>query len=185
MRGRFALVLLLLAVAAGAAWWAIHTTTPGTVPVTGTPEVAPTPTPGPVERIMLLFPGTDGFLHPELRKVALPVELDERAAAVVAELLAGPRSGLLAAVPWTARLLDVFVDNSGIVYVDLSGPPEPLAGSNVELMVAYSIVDSVLLNCPELHGLQILLDGQEIPTLTGHLDLSRPLALNKRFISRR
>ncbi len=134
---------------------------------------------------MLLFPGTDGSLHPELRRVALPAELDERATAIVNELLTGPRSGLLPAVPWPAHLLDLFVDNSGIVYVDLSGPPEPLAGSNVELMMAYSIVNSVLLNCPELHSLQILLDGHEIPTLTGHLDLSRPLVLNKRFISRR
>jgi len=185
MRGRFVLVIVLLAAAGGLAWWALRSTGSAPAPVKEVQEAFPTPTPGPEERVMLLFPGTDGALHPELRTVALPSELDQRASAIVNELLAGPRGGLLSAVPWPARLLDLFVDGSGIVYVDLSGPPAPLAGSKVELMVAYSVVDSVLLNCPELHGVQILLDGHEVPTLTGHVDLSRPLVLNKRFISRR
>ena len=29
----------------------------------------------------------------------------------------------------------------------------------------------------------ILFGGHEVPTLTGHLDLSKPLVLNKRFIA--
>lgn len=184
MRTRFVVIVLVLLAAAGLAWWALHGNRPVPAPVQEAGE-APTPTPGPEERVMLLFPGTDGLLHPELRTVALPAEVDQRAAVIVNELLAGPRSGLLPAVPWPATLDDLFVDGSGIAYVDLSAPPEPLAGSNVELMMAYSVVDSVLLNCPGLHSLQILLDGHEVPTLTGHLDLSRPLVLNKRFISRR
>ncbi|HHQ48109.1 MAG TPA: hypothetical protein ENK19_04410 [Acidobacteria bacterium] len=185
MKVRFVLIVLVLLAAGGLAWWAIHATSPAPAPVKEATKVFPTPTPGPQERVMLLFPGTDGLLHPELRTVSLPAEVDQRAAAIVNELLAGPRSGLLPAIPWPARLEDLFVDDSGIVYVDLSGPPEPLAGSHEELMTAYSVVDSVLLNCPNLHSLQILLDGHEVPTLTGHLDLSRPLVLNKRFISRR
>ncbi|NOZ93253.1 MAG: GerMN domain-containing protein [Acidobacteria bacterium] len=185
MKGRFVLVLLALVAAAALAWWALRSgggTAERPREAVATPSA---PTPGPGQRIMLLFPGTDGLLHPELRQVALPTDVDERAMLIVNELLAGPRSGLLPAVPWQATLLDLFVDDSGIAYVDLSGPPAPLAGSNVELMVAYSIVDSVLLNCPELHSLQILMNGHEIPTLTGHLDFSRPLVLNKRFISKR
>jgi hypothetical protein len=30
---------------------------------------------------------------------------------------------------------------------------------------------------------QILFGGHEVKTLTGHVDLSRPLVLNKRFIA--
>ena len=41
----------------------------------------------------------------------------------------------------------------------------------------------MLLNCPELVGVQILFSGEEVSTLTGHLDLSRPLRLNKRLIA--
>ena len=147
-------------------------------------EVLPTPTPAPEQRIMLLFGGSDGLLHPELRSVPLPEEVHERIKVVMRELLAGPRnSGRLAAVvPYEAVLKAVFVDQGGTAYVDLTPPPEPLTGSSTELMLAYGVVDTIILNCPEVSAVQILFGGREIRTLTGHLDLSKPLVLNKRFI---
>jgi hypothetical protein len=143
----------------------------------------PTPTPAPEQRAMLLFAGADGMLHPELRSVPLPAEMDERVRAVVLEVLAGPTGNLHPVVPWAAELTAVFVDPEGTVFIDLTAPPEPLEGSNNELMLAYGLVDSILLNCPELTAVQILFGGHEVPTLTGHLDFSRPLVLNKRFIA--
>jgi hypothetical protein len=147
-----------------------------------TAEALPTPTPAPEQRVVLLFAGADGLLHPELRSVPLPAEVDERVRAVVIEVLAGPTGDLQPVVPWPAELNAVFVDLYGTAFIDLTAPPEPLAGSHTELMLAYGLVNSILLNCPELGRVQILLSGQEVPTLTGHLDLSRPLALNKRFV---
>ena len=78
----------------------------------------------------------------------------------------------------------VFVDEQGNAYVDLSAPPEPVAGSSTELLLAYGVVDSIILNCPEVKAVQILFGGREVSTLAGHLDLSRPLGLNKRFLDR-
>jgi len=46
---------------------------------TAQPQIPPTPTPAPVQRVMLLFAGADGQLHPELREVPLPAEAHERA----------------------------------------------------------------------------------------------------------
>lgn len=146
-------------------------------------QIPPTPTPAPVQRVMLLFAGADGQLHPELREVPLPAEAHERARVVVSELLAGPTAGLAPVVPYPAEVNAVFVDASGLAFVDITAPPAPLEGSNVELMLVYGLVDSVLLNCPELRAVQILFGGAELPTLTGHLDLSRPLVLNRRFIA--
>jgi hypothetical protein len=145
--------------------------------------VAPTPSPAPEQRIVLLFAGFDGLLHPELRTVSVPVELGGRVRVVVRELLAGAQGGFNAVVPYPAELLGVFVDGDGNAYVDLSAPPEPLTGSNTELLLAYGVVDSVLLNCPELHAVQLLFAGEEVDTLSGHLDLSRPLPLNRSFIA--
>ena len=142
----------------------------------------PTPTPAPQEQVVLLFAGTDGQLHPELRAVPLPVELEARVRVVLGELLKGPTAGLVAVVPYRAEVNAVYLDGTGNAYVDLTAPPAPLAGSNTELMLAYGVVDSVLLNCPELRAVQILFGGREVDTLTGHLDLSHPLTLNKRFI---
>jgi len=122
--------------------------------------------------------------HPELRSVPLPEEVHERIHTVMRELLAGPGSTKLApVVPYQASLGAVFVDQDGNAFVDLTAPPEPLAGSSTELLLAYGVVDSIILNCPEISAVQILFGGHEVATLTGHLDLSKPLVLNKRFIS--
>ena len=131
---------------------------------------------------MLLFGGYDGMLHPELRSVPLPSEVHERVKVVVLEVLSGPTGNLAPVVPWPAELNAVFVDHKGTAFIDLTAPPEPLAGSQIELLLAYGLVDSILLNCPELNAVHILFGGHEVPTLTGHLDLSKPLVLNKRFI---
>ena len=145
----------------------------------------PTPTPAPEQRVILLFAGRDNMLHPELRSVPLPDEVHERIRVVMSELLAGPWASRLAApVPYPASLMAVFVDQKGRAYVDLSAPPQPLTGSSTELMLAYGVVNSIILNCPEISAVQILFGGHEVDTLTGHLDLSRPLVLNKRFIAK-
>jgi hypothetical protein len=146
-------------------------------------DTLPTPTPAPEQRVMLLFAGNDGMLHPELRNVPLPAEVHERVRTVVLEVLSGPTGDLEPVVPWDAELNAVFIDHQGTAFVDITAPPEPLTGSHTELTLAYGLVNSVLLNCPELVSMQILFSGHEVPTLTGHLDLSRPLVLNKRFIS--
>jgi len=147
-------------------------------------EHMPTPTPAPEQRVILLFAGHDGMLHPELRTVPLPDEVHERIRVVMNELLAGPRASRLAPpVPYQASLEAVFVDEHANAYVNLTPPPEPLAGSSTELMLAYGVVNSILLNCPEISAVQILFGGHEIETLTGHLDLSKPLVLNRRFIA--
>jgi germination protein M len=147
-------------------------------------EDMPTPTPAPEQRVILLFTGRDGMLHPELRSVPLPDEVHERIRVVMDELLAGPRGNRLAPpVPYQASLDAVFVDEYGNAYVNLTPPPEPLAGSSTELMLAYGVVNSIILNCPEVSAVQILFGGHEVDTLTGHLDLSKPLVLNRRFIA--
>jgi germination protein M len=146
-------------------------------------DALPTPTPAPEQRIVLLFVGSDGRLHPELRSVPLPEEVDERVKVVLRELLSGPTGKLFPVVPYAAEVNAVFIDDLGRAFVDLTTPPEELEGSHTELMLVYGVVDSVLLNCPELKAVQVLFGGNEIPTLTGHLDLSRPLVLNKRFIA--
>jgi len=180
----------LIAVAAVAAVallvWLLQGGTPSAVQQVAVPvEDIPTPTPAPEQRIILLFTGADGMLHPELRSVPLPKEVHERIHTVMRELLAGPLTStkLAPVVPYQASLEAVFVDQNGNAFVDLTAPPEPLAGSSTELLLAYGVVDSIILNCPEISAVQILFGGHEVRTLTGHLDLSKPLVLNKRFIA--
>jgi len=180
--------LIAVAAVAGAALlvWLLTAGGPQTVREELTPaEAIPTPTPAPEQRVILLFAGGDGLLHPELRSVPLPAEVHERIRVVMTELLDGPRNSRQWApvVPYPAKVDAIFVDQQGNAFIDLTAPPEPLSGSSTELLLVYGVVDSIILNCPEITAVQILFDGHEVPTLTGHLDLSRPLVLNKRFIA--
>ena len=144
----------------------------------------PTPTPAPEQQIVLLFPGRDGLLHPELRQVPLPAESEARIGILLGELLAGPTGGLAPTVPYPAEVRGIFLGEANRAFVDITAPPEPLEGSMTELMLTYGVVNTVILNT-EVTAVQLLFDGEELPTLTGHLDLSRPLVLNKRFIAGR
>ena len=148
-------------------------------------EALPTPTPAPEQRVILLFAGGDGMLHPELRSVPLPAEVHARIRVVMTELLGGPRNRQQWApvVPYQATVDAIFVDQEGHAFVDITAPPDLLTGSSTELLLAYGVVNSIILNCPEISAVQLLFGGHEVPTLTGHLDLSKPLVLNKRFIA--
>lgn len=186
MRWRVGLIAVAVAVAIALLGWLLFSADP--LPQTEEIQAAvelPTPTPAPEQRIVLLFIGRDGLLHPELRSVPLPDEVYERIRVVMGELLAGPDPSLNLApvIPYAAALEAVFVDGTGNAFVDLTAPPGKLEGSSTELLLAYGVVDTILLNCPEVSAVQILFGGHEVKTLTGHLDLSKPLVLNKRFIA--
>jgi len=156
---------------------------PHTTPVEEAADI-PTPTPAPSQRIVLLFGGIDGMLHPELREVPLPEETAARMKVVLDEILAGPKEGLLPIIPYRAEIRASFVDQGRQhAFVDLTPPPEGFAGTHDEVILVYGVVNTVLLNCPELKAVQLLFGGEEVSTLTGHLDCSRPLPLNKQFIA--
>ncbi len=178
------IVILLAGLAIGALLaWLLVAGSSQVVPVVDVvpAEPPPTPTPAPEQRITLFFAGDDGLLHPEIRTVPLPEETTARIRIVFAELLAGPQGSLQPVLPYPAELQTVFVSPDGQAYIDITGPPEPLGGSATELMLIYGVVNSILLNT-EVIAVQVLFDGTERATLTGHLDLSRPLVLNKHFI---
>lgn len=186
MNWRVALILVAAVAAVALLVWLLQGGTPQIEQVEIVEvEDMPTPTPAPEHRVVLLFVGQDGLLHPELRSVPLPEEVHERIRVVMDELLAGPRSTptLAPPVPYEASLNAVFVNSEGQAFVDLTAPPEPLTGSSTELMLTYGVVNSIILNCPEISAVQVLFGGHEVDTLTGHLDLSRPLVLNRRFIA--
>ena len=111
-------VLIALAAVAGVALlvWLLTAGGPQHVeePVVGV-DVLPTPTPAPEQRVILLFAGGDGLLHPELRSVPLPEEVHERIRVVMRELFAGPAnsSRLAPVIPYQATVGAIFVDQTG------------------------------------------------------------------------
>ena len=74
------------------------------------------------------------------------------------------------------RTGDAFVDLSGDVAAAHPG------GSINELLTVYTIVDALTANLPAVTAVQLLVDGKEVDTLAGHVDLRRPLAKNLSWV---
>ena len=102
----------------------------------------------------------------------------DRAKQILADLISGPATDeALRALPPGTRLRQVFVLEDGTAYIDFSADLERgISGGTVEeLLAVYSIVNSVTLNIPEIRRVGILINGKSIESLSGHLDLRRPL----------
>jgi Sporulation and spore germination len=99
---------------------------------------------------------------------------------VIAQLTMQPSAPLVSAVPAGATLRGFYVSERNEAFVDL-GPEIVSAhpgGSTAELLTVYSLVNAVTANLPALSRVQILVEGKEVDTLAGHVDLRRPLQRN-------
>ena len=128
----------------------------------------------------LYFPGDGGYLYPEERELAVPDDPRGRARAIVLALLDGPRTGgLHAPFPEGVGLLDLYLAPDGTAFVDLGAEDRehpPSGGSLAEMMMVYSVVDSLALNLPEVERVSLLWNGVQRESFSGHLDTSVPLA---------
>ena len=87
---------------------------------------------------------------------------------------------LVSAVPSGTMLRAVYLTERGDAYVDLSREAVSAhpGGTLNELLTVYTIVNSLTVNLPAVKSVQILIDGKEVETLAGHVDLRQPLAKN-------
>ena len=150
----------------------------------GTPASSATPIPaasdGAERRISvkLFFESAErpGLMMEE-RAVTFSTDLSRQIRSVLEEIVRGSQQNLLPTLDPQTRILDVFVTARGIAYVDLSKEASQafVAGSDDELLAVYSVVDSITANFPAVRRVQILIDDHPVETLSGHVDLSRPL----------
>lgn len=103
--------------------------------------------------------------------------IDQEAKAVIMELVKGPHSDLISPLPPGTQLRQLYIDGQGIAYVDFTAELRDRhpGGSNAELLAVYSIVDTLACNFEQIKQVKILVDGSEVDTLGGHIDLRRPL----------
>jgi Sporulation and spore germination len=104
----------------------------------------------------------------------------DQARRLIEALLKPADQPLLQAIPADTKLRAVFLTDRGEAYVDFS--PEISTkhpgGSFDELLTVYAIVNTLTVNLPAITQVQILVEGHEVDTLAGHVDLRRPLAKN-------
>lgn len=103
-------------------------------------------------------------------------DTDNKYQAAVEALMAGTeKKGLANLFPKKAKLLQVTVSGK-VAKVNFSRELQKnfVGGSTGEEMLVGSVVNT-LTEFPEIQKVQILVDGQEVETLSGHMDLSQPL----------
>ena len=155
----------------------------GTATETGPaePSGGEEPDVAPLRRVAveIYFPSALGNgLVGEFREIFDTATPGDRAKQIIADLVSGPSSSdALRAVPSGTRLRQIYVLDNGVAYVDFSSElSEGLGGGSMrELLTVYSIVDSVALAVREVSRVAILVNGQPLETLNGHMDLRRPL----------
>jgi len=105
----------------------------------------------------------------------------------IVERQLGPApAGQVSAIPAGTTLRALYLTGRGEAYVDVSreivfGHP---GGSLHEFLTVYAIVNALTVNLPDITAVQVLVDGHEVDTLTGHLDLRQPLRRGTRWVQR-
>ena len=154
-------------------------------PVVPAAPVAPAPA-VPRIKAILYFASEDGQrLVPTEQEVPLADGVVAQARSIVeAQLAAQPPAPLVSTIPRGATLRGLFVSDRNEAFVDLEPSIRAAhpGGTLRELMTVYTIVHAIVTNLPSLQEVQILIGGQEVDTLAGHIDLRRPLRKNERLI---
>jgi spore germination protein GerM len=133
--------------------------------------------PGAGRQVTLYFASDTGRLAPEKREISAEGTTEDQARRVVEALMEGPHGSLSRVLPLGAGLRALYLAEDGIACVDLdTGFARGLsAGSEDALVAVWSLADTLAVNFPEVRSVKILIEGEEVRDLGGHLDLSRPL----------
>jgi hypothetical protein len=176
--------VLLLAGAIAAAfvflprWWAESSQAPAEA------EAPPQPA-TPKIKAHLFYLSEDG-----LRLVAVEREvpfgqgtLQQARRLLEAQLEPAPKPQL-SAIPDGTKLRALYVDDQGQAFVDLSREVTAAhpGGTMEEILTVYSIVNAITENLPAVRAVQILVDGREVDTLAGHVDVRRPLTRGSSWV---
>jgi hypothetical protein len=156
-------------------------------PATSAAAAAPSAPPAAGRKIKarLSYVGDDGArLVGVERDVPFGEGTAQQAKEIISAQIAPAAEPLVSAVPPGTSLRAVFVTEKGDAYVDLSRDASAAhpGGSLNELLTVYTIVNALTANLPAVTAVQLLIDGKQVETLAGHVDLRRPLEKNLAWV---
>ena len=135
--------------------------------------------------LFYITPGGDALVPVE-QDVPYAAAPADQARRIVERQLAPAPAGHTSSIPAGTTLRALFLTSCGEAYVDVSkeivtGHP---GGSLHEALTIYAIVNALTVNLPDISSVQVLVDGHEVDTLVGHLDLRHPLRRGTRWVQR-
>jgi len=126
----------------------------------------------------LYFASSSGeSLMVETREQIESQVLHDRVSMLVGELEKGPKAHGLRTVPLGTAVLHVYIDDRGLLTLDLSRPFRDgfRGGSSAEYLAIASLIRTLAANLPEVKRVMLVCGGQPMPTLAGHLPFDRPI----------
>ena len=179
------IAIAIIAIAAG--WWlAVRLrSTPASQAPAGSTATAGTAAAARKITATLYYVSEDGMsLVGVQREVPYGDTVLEQARQIVDAQLTPAPPPLVSAIPQGAALRALYVTDRGDAFVDLSAEARTMhtGGALDELFTVYSIVNALTTNLPAVTRVQILVDGQEVDTLAGHVDLRHPLQKNLKWV---
>lgn len=154
-----------------------------TTPESSVPAPQGQQAPKQLRQVLLYFGAPEGtYLAPEAREIEDCLEETDCIEGTVQALINGPVGDLVPILPPQTALRNVAVQGSTAV-LDFS--PELISahpgGSLSELLTVYGLADTLSANFPHIREVRILVDGQPVDTLKGHVDLRRPIPADFSF----
>jgi hypothetical protein len=180
IKGSRSLIWLLVAIfavaaaAGGVVWQRLNAPKPQQNQAAQTPSSLAQPVRAGEPLAITLYYPADGALATGTAAVKRQSDPQAQAREVLGVALADQRV-LQAAVFRELKLRGLFLDASGIAYVDLSPVQQNgvKASAWEEILAIYSMVNTLTQNFGEIKEVRFLLEGKEAQTLAGHIDLSR------------
>ena len=146
------------------------------------PEAAAAPAPAPPPQtphiaVTLFYATPEGdALMPIKREVPLAEGLVAQGRLILNSQFAPPPAPYVSPIPAGTTLRELYVTENGDAFVDVSGITAAHPGvSLTELLTVHAIVNAVTANLPAIQRVQILVDGKEVDTIAGHIDVRSPL----------
>lgn len=187
---RVVLVLMAAAVSAVAIGWFVAARLPRWLNDT---EPAPTSALAPTTveearkiRATLFYVSKDGtHLVAVPREVPFAESAPDQARRLVEAQLAPAPEPYASPLPQGTTVRAVFITDRQDAFVDLGGSvvTNHTGGSLDEIFSVYAIVNALTMNLPAVTRVQILIDGKEVESLAGHVDLRRPLPRNLTWVA--
>jgi hypothetical protein len=123
-------------------------------------------------------------LVPVLWDVPKLENITEQGRQIVLAQLSLNQPPLVSVIPSGTNLRAFFISDNDDAFIDLTSQAtiNHPGGSTTELLTVYALVNAITTNLATTQRVQILIDGREVDTLAGHVDLRRPLEHNVSII---
>jgi hypothetical protein len=105
--------------------------------------------------------------------VPLGTSVSDQGEAILVAVLGNPPQGTTRVVPVGTRVRAFYLDGSGTGFVDLSSEvrTKHTGGSFAEALTVSAVVNAITANLRDVARVRLLVDGKEVETLAGHIDL--------------